>query len=218
MARLLYVSADADPHLKAIERAVATGITATARDSSPAPQRNYARTSLERFGPNKWEPYDAPALEVRDASGKAVTLADYRGKNVLLIFYLGQDCPHCVRQLHTIGEKKADWERLDTTVLAVSSATPEKNAAALKDLGALPIRLLSDNHFANARRFHSYDDFEEMELHSTILIDKKGRVYWARVGGDPFSDTAFLMKQLERMNEAGREVGRTVLPSARLQR
>jgi len=202
MAQLLYVSADSDPHLKAIERAAATGVTATARDSSPGPQRNYARTSLERFGPNKWEPYDAPALEVQDASGKAVTLADYRGKNVLLVFYLGQECPHCMRQLHTIGEKKADWERLDTTVLAVSSATPEKNAAALKDLGALPIRLLSDNHFANAHRFHSYDDFEEMELHSTILIDKKGRVYWARVGGDPFSDTAFLMKQLGRMNDA----------------
>ena len=53
----------------------------------------------------------------------------------------------------------------------------------------------------NARRFHSYDDFEEIELHSTILIDRKGRVHWARVGSDPFSDTAFLTKQLERMNE-----------------
>jgi peroxiredoxin len=205
MAPLLYVTADADPDLKAIERAKATGVAATARDSSPAPQRNYARTSLERFGPNRWEPYDAPALEVRDASGKPVTLADYRGKNVLLIFYLGEECPHCMRQLHAIGEKKADWQRLNTTVLAVSSTSPEKNAAALKDLGELPIRLLSDNNYANAHRFHSYDDFEGMELHSTILIDKKGRVYWARVGGDPFSDTAFLMKQLGRMNDATRD-------------
>jgi peroxiredoxin len=201
MAQLLYVSADADPDLKVIERAKATKITATPRDSSPAPQRNYARTSLERFGPNRWEPYDAPALEVQDAAGKPVTLSDYRGKNVLLIFYLGQECPHCMRQLHAIGEKKADWQRLDTSVLAVSSAAPEKNAATLKELGELPIRLLSDNHYTNAHRFHSYDDFEGMELHSTILIDKKGRVYWARVGGDPFSDTAFLLKQLGRMNE-----------------
>jgi hypothetical protein len=49
--------------------------------------------------------------------------------------------------------------------------------------------------------FHSYDDFEDIELHSTILIDKKGRVYWARFGGDPFSDMVFLVKQVERMNE-----------------
>lgn len=70
----------------------------------------------------------------------------------------------------------------------------------MKNLGTLPIRLLSDDHYMNARRFHSYDDFEEIELHSTLLIDAKGRVYWARLGGDPFSDVAFLTKQLERMN------------------
>ena len=49
--------------------------------------------------------------------------------------------------------------------------------------------------------YRSNDDFEDMELHSTILIDTKGRVYWARFGGDPFSGTAFLTKQFERMNE-----------------
>jgi peroxiredoxin len=70
-----------------------------------------------------------------------------------------------------------------------------------RESGDLPIRLLSDDHFANAHRFHSNDDFEEMELHSTILIDKQGRVHWARTGGDPFSDVAFLTKQLERMNQ-----------------
>ncbi len=200
MAELLFVTADADPGLKPVERAKATGITAVAHDNSPATQRNYARTSLERFGPNRWEPYDAPSLDVRDSDGKPVSLNEYRGKNVMLIFYLGQTCPHCVRQLHDIEKKKDDWDRLQTSVLAVSSTTPEKNATWLKELGAMPIRLLSDDHYSNARRFHSYDDFEEIELHSTILIDKKGRVYWARVGGDPFSDTAFLAKQLERMN------------------
>ena len=202
MARLLFVAADADKGIAILDRAKATGITATPRDTSPAPQRNYLRTSLERFGPNKWEPYAAPALDVKDSSGTRVTLEEYRGKNVLLVFYLGQECAHCVRQLHDIGAKKSEWERLNTVVLAVSSATPEKNAAGLKSFGELPIRLLSDNHQENARRFHSYDDFEEMELHSTILIDRNGRVYWARNGGEPFGDMAFLVKQLERMNAA----------------
>src|SRR5205814_3855964 len=129
LARLMFVASDADAGLKILEQAKATGITAAPRDASPSPQRNYALTSLERFGPNRWEPYDAPKLEVRDAAGKRVTLEEYRGKNVLLVYYLGQECPHCIRQLHDIGEKKADWERLNTVVLAVSSATPVKNAA-----------------------------------------------------------------------------------------
>jgi peroxiredoxin/tetratricopeptide (TPR) repeat protein len=201
MARLLFVASNADAGLKILERAKATGITATPRDSSPAPQRNYARVPLDHFGPPRWEPYEAPALDVRDAAGKPVSLAEYRGKNVLLVFYLGPECPHCLRQLHDIGKNKDEWDRLNTVVLAVSSAAPEKNSDALKQFGDLPARLLSDPDHANARRFHSYDDFEDIELHSTILIDKKGRVYWARFGGDPFSDMAFLVKQVERMNE-----------------
>lgn len=201
MARLRFVIADANPGLPIVERANAAGVSAEPRDGAPAPQRNYRLLSLERFGPQRWEPYEAPDLDVRDASGKRVTLASFKGKNVLLVFYLGRDCPHCVRQLHDIAKKKEDWERLNTEVLAVSNAAPETNAKALKEFGALPVRLLSDERFANARRFHSYDDFEEMELHSTILIDKKGRVRWARNGGEPFGDLAFLEKQLGRMNE-----------------
>jgi len=200
MARLLFVSADADKGVAILDRARATGITAKPRDSAPAPQRNYLRTSLERFGPNKWEAYTAPALDVKDSSGTRVTLEEYRGKNVMLVFYLGQECAHCIKQLHDIAAKKSEWERLNTVVLAVSSAAPEKNAEKLKSFGELPIRLLSDSHQENAHRFHSYDDFEEMELHSTILIDRNGRVHWARNGGEPFGDMAFLVKQLERMN------------------
>ena len=98
-----------------------------------------------------------------------------------------------IRQLET---------RLDTVVLAVSSNSPEKNAQALKSFGNLPVELLSDDNHANSHRFQSYDDFEDIELHSTILIDKLGRVYWGRNGGDPFSDMTFLVKQLERMNDS----------------
>ncbi len=202
MARLLFVTADADKGLAIVSRAIATGITAAPRDSSPRPQKNYLRTSLEKFGPNKWEPYAAPSLDVKDSSGKRVTLDQFKGKNVILVFYLGAECAHCMKQLHDIGGKKDDWEKLDTVVLAVSSAAPSKNAEGLKAFGTLPVQLLSDDHFANAHRFHSYDDFEEMELHSTILIDKLGRVHWARNGGEPFGDMAFLAKQVERMNDA----------------
>jgi peroxiredoxin len=204
MARLLFVAADADKDLGIVTRAMASGIKAAPRDSSPGPQRNYLRMALEKYGPNQWEPYAAPKLDVKDADGKPVSLDQYRGKNVLLVFYLGTECAHCMRQLHDIGKKKDDWERLDTAVIAVSSAAPAKNAGALKKLGDLPVRLLSDEKYANARRFHSYDDFEEMELHSTILIDKSGHVHWARTGGEPFSDMPFLVKQLERMNAAAR--------------
>jgi peroxiredoxin len=200
MARLLFLTTDADKGLKLLERAKATGVTATPRDSSPAPQRNYRTMQLDRFGPNTWEPYEAPKLDVRDHEGKPVSLGDYKQKNIILVFYLGRECLHCMKQLQDINAKKADWDRLETAILAVSSNKPEDNARYVKDMAVPAVRILSDRNFENARRFKSYDDFEEMELHSTILIDKKGRVHWARNGGSPFGDIPFLIKQVERMN------------------
>ncbi|MBM3810786.1 MAG: redoxin domain-containing protein [Acidimicrobiia bacterium] len=202
MAQLLHVTSDADAGLPFLERAKATGIKARPRDVSPMPQRSYQQVALGKFGPAVWEPYGAPKLEAVDHEGKPVALEEYRGRNVILVFYLGKECLHCLSQLRDIDKRKSDWERLQTVVLAVSSNKPADNAESLKSIAAPVARILSDQEFENARRFHSYDDFEEMEIHSTILIDKKGRVHWARSGGEPFTDMGFLVKQLERMNAA----------------
>jgi peroxiredoxin len=202
MARLLFTASDADAGLTILERARATGIKAEPKDSSPGPQRRYARHNLDRYGPVVWEPFESPQLDVRDPEGKPVSLNDYKDKNVILVFYLGRECIHCMSQLQAIQGKKGEWERLGAVVLAVSSNAPEANKEVLKGAKYDAIRFLSDSNFENSRRFRSYDDFEEMELHSTILLDKKGRVHWGITGGEPFGDMAFLVKQLERMNKS----------------
>jgi peroxiredoxin len=85
-------------------------------------------------------------------------------------------------------------------VIAVSQDAPESNAKS-QDLAPLEVVLGSDQSWQNARRFKSYDDFEEIGIHSTILIDKEGRVHWAQHGGAPFDDYKFLLSQLQRMNQ-----------------
>ena len=55
---------------------------------------------------------------------------------------------------------------------------------------------------ATARRCASYDDLEELDLHSTIVFDAQGRVRWKRTGGDPFMDVDFLAKQLESASKS----------------
>jgi peroxiredoxin len=88
-------------------------------------------------------------------------------------------------------------EGLDTVVLAVSQDKLAEIAAQQPDMG---ITLLSDDNFTNANRFRSYDDFEEIELHSTFLINRDGTLHWSRIGGEPFTDFDFLIKELKRMN------------------
>jgi peroxiredoxin/tetratricopeptide (TPR) repeat protein len=200
MARLRFVTSEADKGLRLLDRALSLGIAADPKDNSPAAQRNYATTSLNRFGPAIWEPYPAPRLDATNTDSGRVALEEQRGKNVIVVFYLGRECLHCMNQLQSIAAKKSDWDRLDTVVLALSGNAPEANREALRTAKLDGITLLSDTNHENARRFQSYDDFEDMEIHSTILIDKAGRVHWARTGGEPFTNMEFLLKEAERMN------------------
>ena len=85
-------------------------------------------------------------------------------------------------------------------MLAVSSDSPETNAEFMKS-GDIPYTLLSDVDFESAQRFGSYDDFEEIELHSTFLLDSEGRIRWSRIGGGPFMDIDFLLSEIERVDE-----------------
>ncbi|HLO99446.1 MAG TPA: peroxiredoxin family protein, partial [Fimbriimonas sp.] len=166
---------------------------------TPRPERTYKPKELDALGPMNWQPFAAPDLKVLNVDGKPVTLTDYRGKNVILVFFLGEACVHCVGQLKSINDKMADFEKQGTVVLGVCSASPEK----LKDsatLNKVKINFLSDTAHENARRFSSYDDFEEMELHSTILIDKNGLIRWKRTGGDPFMNIDFLLNEVKRVN------------------
>ncbi len=202
MARLLFTASDADTGLPLLARARATGVVAEPRDSSPGPQRNYARTTLNQYGPASWAPFPAPRLDAVDTAGKRASLDESKGRNVLLVFYLGRECLHCMAQLKQVAEKNSEWAGLDTDVLAVSPNLAEETREALKTAKLDGIRFLSDPQRENARRFTAYDDFEEMELHATVLIDAQGRVHWASVGGEPFTDMAFLAKQLGRMRGA----------------
>jgi len=198
---LAYVWSSAEANLKWRTSVDALGLITQPAAATPAPERRYEPAKLDSLGPNVWAPFLAPKLDCVDADGARVQLEDLRGKNVLLVFFLGRECVHCMEQLRAIDGRRGDWTKQNTVVLAVSSAAPEKNKSS-QELGDLCARLLSDKDHDNARRFTSYDDFEEMELHSTILIDTQGRVHWKRTGGEPFKDIDFLLAEVTRMNDA----------------
>jgi peroxiredoxin/thioredoxin-like negative regulator of GroEL len=199
LGHLKYLYSDANNDLGEVEELEAMGITSDPISCSPKAERGYTTHSLDHIGPLNWEPFAAPEFRLQNTEDRWVELKDYRGKNVLLVFYLGDECVHCVEQLQEIVKKNDELIEEETVVLAISSTTPEYNRDSLK-LMDLPLVLLSDVNHENARRYQSYDDFEDMELHSTILIDKEGRVRWKRTGGDPFMGIDFLLQELRRVN------------------
>jgi tetratricopeptide (TPR) repeat protein len=118
-ARLQHVWSDADSPPAVAVQAV---------DVSPMPQRNYRQTTLAGLGPDLWTPFPAPRLDAVDPQKKRVTLQEYAGRNVVLIFYLGQECAHCLEQLQLAAKKKEEFEKHNAVVLAISSNKPEDNA------------------------------------------------------------------------------------------
>ena len=193
--RLLAVWSGADPGLSWLAEVQALGLGAKPAPVTPRPERTYDPAALDAIGPSNWRPFAAPALDCPDSKGERVSLESLRGKNVLLVFYLSDECVHCMEQLVAIDKRRADFEAAETVVLAVSAAAPDTSSGPLAPLG---IRLLHDADHAAARRFASYDDSEDMELHSTFLIDKEGRVRWKQSGGDPFGDVEFLLGEIRR--------------------
>jgi len=212
--RLQYVWAGADPGLRWMESARALGLQAEPIDESPGEQREYRSPELapelaahmEALGPIAWEPFPAPELDAVGADGARMQLADLAGKNVVLVFYLGGQCVHCVEELAALANRAAEFAALDTVLVAVSADPPEELARPEK-LAGLEVRLGSDHEHASARRYRAWDDFEEIPLHATILIDRAGNERWARVGGDPWDDVDFLLKEIGRWNQEPRTAG-----------
>lgn len=104
--------------------------------------------------------------------------------------------------------RKKQWEPLAPVVRAVSSAKVDPDAASIQAPDGVAVRWLADRGQGNARRFRSYDDFEDSERHSTTLADKQGRAYWACCGGDKLTDLTLLEKQLKRRDIAWRRCSR----------
>lgn len=197
MAALRVVWSDAERPNRWLAAAEAAGIEADPFLDVPLEQRNYVAEVLDVEGPSLWIPTPAPELVATDARGEETRLDDYLGQPVILVFYLGDECVHCMEQIQALEEQFEAFADLDCAILASSKDSLEEIAEQSE---TLRLTLLSDPEFENAKRFQSFDDFEEIELHSTFLIDAEGRVHWSRIGGEPFADVEYLRSEVERLS------------------
>jgi peroxiredoxin len=160
------------------------------------------RPDLASLGPFRWRPSPAADWALTDTDGKPVSLADYRGKPVVVIFYLGFGCLHCVEQLQAFAPRISEFKAAGIDVLAISNETPERlreGLAKQSPNGDFPIRLLPDPELQAFHAYRAFDDFEGQPLHGTFLIDGQGLVRWQDIGFEPFKDVGFLLKESQRL-------------------
>lgn len=162
------------------------------------------RPALESLGPLRWSPQAAPNWELADHEGKIRSLlTDYAGQPVIVIFYLGHGCLHCVEQLQTFAPMAKEFEAAGIKLVGISTDTPEKLRESVKLFtaaeGAFPIPLYTDEAKEAFKAFRCHDDFENRAMHGTFLIDGGGRIRWQDIGAEPFTDAKFLLKESQRL-------------------
>ena len=169
---------------------------------------------LDALGPFRWKPAPASLWKLPDSTGKHHSLGDYRGRPVVVVFYLGFGCLHCVEQLQTIAPKVDAFRQAGLEIVAVSTESRHELAKVLasyeEEGDSIPFPLVADPELATFRAYRAYDDFEKVPLHGTFLVDALGDVRWQDVSHEPFTEIDFLLKEAKRLlanDSAKTEVG-----------
>jgi peroxiredoxin len=160
------------------------------------------RVDLNTLGPLTWSPDPAEPFVKPDTQGKPWSLAEHKGKNVVVLFFLGGKCAHCMQQLQDFGKAIGDLKKLNTELVAISTDDLEatkrlkENADGIK----FPMPILSDPNLELFHAYRAFDDFENAPVHGTFLIDAQGAVRFQRISADPFLDIDFLKNEAARVN------------------
>ena len=128
----------------------------------------------------------APDFTLRDQDGEEVSLADFRGRKVLLVFYPFDFSPVCSDQLSLYQEVKPDIEGKGVTLLGVSIDSPYAHKAFQEKLG-IDTALLADFEPKGevARAYGSYLDGPGMANRTLVLVDEDGKVAWTYESPNP---------------------------------
>jgi peroxiredoxin len=121
----------------------------------------------------------APEFTLRDQDQNDVKLSDYRGKNVVILFYPLDWSPVCTDEHACFMSSIGDFDKLNAQVLGLSvDSTWSHKAFAEKMNVSYP--LLADFHprGAVADKFGVYHPDKGITGRAIAVIDKNGKVAW----------------------------------------
>ena len=122
----------------------------------------------------------APDFNLPDQDGKEVSLSDFRGKTVVLVFYPADFSPVCTDQLNVYQEVLGELEQRGVTLLGVSVDSAWTHKAFQEKLG-ITIPLLADFHPKGevAKAYGVWVEEYGVSARALVMIGPDGVVRWA---------------------------------------
>jgi peroxiredoxin Q/BCP len=130
----------------------------------------------------------APAFTLTDATGKNVSLKDFKGKEVIAYFYPRDNTPGCTKEACGFRDRWAELKELGVVLIGISPDSAASHAKFASD-HRLPFILLCD---PDKKVLTAYGAYGEKMMYgkkvqgvirSTVWIGPDGKVkqHWARV-------------------------------------
>ena len=122
----------------------------------------------------------APDFTLPDQDGNEVSLGDFRGRRVVLVFYPADFSPVCTEQLNVYQEVLPQFEEQGATLLGISVDGAFCHKAFREHLG-VTIPLLADFHPKGevAGRYGVLSEEYGVASRALVLVGPDGLVEWA---------------------------------------
>lgn len=143
----------------------------------------------------------APDFTLPDADGNEVSLADHRGRKVIVYFYPAALTPGCTKQACDFTDNLQLLADAGYDVIGISPDKPEK-LAKFREKEQLRVALLAD---PDKKVLDAYGAFGEKKLYgrttvgvirSTVIVDEEGKVERALYNVKATGHVAKIIKDL----------------------
>ena len=143
----------------------------------------------------------APDFTLTSDTGDEVSLADLRGRKVIVYFYPAAMTPGCTTQACDFSESLDSLKGAGYEVLGISKDAPAK-LAKFRERDHLTLTLLSDQDLSAHRAYAAYGEKKfygkvvEGVLRSTFVVDEEGKVELAQYNVKASGHVAKLRRDL----------------------
>ena len=141
----------------------------------------------------------APDFTLPGTGGERYSLADFRGKPLVIVFYPGDDTPVCTKQLNVYNNDLDRFTELDAQVIGISAQSIDSHEAFSGKHG-FEFPLLADTDKKVAAAFGTLGPIG-FPRRSIFIVDAEGVIRYAdrAIAGLTFRPVDELIEQLEQL-------------------